>query len=540
MFPPNGGISNYFAPNTIVDGHLIDHTRHLQYTFGQYVQALQENTPTNTTRERTIGCIFLRTLVSDHIVHELLNLNTGKIITRRKLTPIPATNEVITRVETLAKRDGMKPELVIKTRKGIVNHLIAGVDGTQDTNDTNTNHLGDEYEVVDDDESNTTSGEYKEESEDENEDKVNSLIDDIMDEVIPQVGPHQLENGNQQLDNQNDNQHNPNNPQIDPDNENNNNLQLRDAVEMNDDQPQPNDQQHNINEINQNHQPDEPQIVPEDESSVEGRYPRRERRPFVDPYYQNNCNIEFAGVQRASNIIPYTKDAAHVCGVIIGKLTAAYSHAETYSIKRGIKKFGDKAIKSVEKEVGQIHERGGFEPVHFESLSQQEKKIIDSLIFLVEKRDGSIKSRLCANGSKQRNWLTKEDSSSPMVTMESILLQAVIDAYECRDVFTADIPNAFIQTEQEGEHVYMKIRGELVDILVGMFPTVYKDFVVHDKIGVKELYVRLKKALYGTLTASLLYYQKWRRDIESIGYKINVYNPCVANKKINGSLHTIR
>ena len=73
-----------------------------------------------------------------------------------------------------------------------------------------------------------------------------------------------------------------------------------------------------------------------------------------------------------------------------------------------------------------------------------------------------------------------------------------------------------------------------------MFPTVLKEFVIHDKTGTKELYVRLKKALYGTLTASLLYYQKWRRDIESIGYKVNVYNPCVANKKINGSLHTIR
>ena len=43
--------------------------------------------------------------------------------------------------------------------------------------------------------------------------------------------------------------------------------------------------------------------------------------------------------------------------------------------------------------------------------------------------------------------MDKEDSSSPTVLTEAILLTAVVDAIEERDVATVDIPNAFIQKQ---------------------------------------------------------------------------------------------
>ena len=49
-----------------------------------------------------------------------MNLNTGKIISRRKITEIPAMEEDIARVEELAKRDKMQPNLVFKSQKGII------------------------------------------------------------------------------------------------------------------------------------------------------------------------------------------------------------------------------------------------------------------------------------------------------------------------------------------------------------------------------------------------------------------------------------
>ena len=41
------------------------------------------------------------------------------------------------------------------------------------------------------------------------------------------------------------------------------------------------------------------------------------------------------------------------------------------------------------------------------------------------------------------------------------------------------------------------------------------------------------------LKASLLYYQQFTSDIEKIGYIINPYDACVANKMINNKQHTL-
>ena len=41
-------------------------------------------------------------------------------------------------------------------------------------------------------------------------------------------------------------------------------------------------------------------------------------------------------------------------------------------------------------------------------------------------------------------------------------------------------------------------------------------------------------ALYGVLKSALLFYKKLRADLESNGFGVNPYNPCVANKVIYG------
>ena len=35
------------------------------------------------------------------------------------------------------------------------------------------------------------------------------------------------------------------------------------------------------------------------------------------------------------------------------------------------------------------------------------------------------------------------------------------------------------------------------------------------------------------LQSSLLYYKKFRNDIKSIGFEVNPYDPCVANRIVN-------
>ena len=57
--------------------------------------------------------------------------------------------------------------------------------------------------------------------------------------------------------------------------------------------------------------------------------------------------------------------------------------------------------------------------------------------------------------------------------------------------------------------------------------------------GVRVLYVEVLKALYGMLQSSLLYYKKWVKDIEKEGFVVNPYDPCVANKMVDGKQQMI-
>jgi hypothetical protein len=106
---------------------------------------------------------------------------------------------------------------------------------------------------------------------------------------------------------------------------------------------------------------------------------------------------------------------------------------------------------------------------------QERRRTMESLIFLVEKRHGSVKARTCVNGStREGTWIVMKLRLRVRVTTESTLLTAVIDAKQRRDVMTADIPNAFLQTslgeKPVGERITMKIRGPLVDMLIEMSP----------------------------------------------------------------------
>jgi hypothetical protein len=53
------------------------------------------------------------------------------------------------------------------------------------------------------------------------------------------------------------------------------------------------------------------------------------------------------------------------------------------------------------------------------------------------------------------------------------------------------------------------------------------------------LLVQCLTALYGTMVALLLYYKKFVKSLKSKGFKLNPYDPCVANKQVNGEQSTV-
>ena len=138
--------------------------------------------------------------------------------------------------------------------------------------------------------------------------------------------------------------------------------------------------------------------------------------------------------------------------------------------------------------------------------------------------------------------MERDEAASPTTMTESVMITATIDAKQNRDVMTADIPNAFVQVDidekEKRERIITKIRGLLVNMLTELSPETYEKYVVYEGNN-KVLYVRMIKALYGMLQSSLLYYKKFRKDIESIGFKVNPYDPCVANRIVNGKQHTV-
>ena len=161
-----------------------------------------------------------------------------------------------------------------------------------------------------------------------------------------------------------------------------------------------------------------------------------------------------------------------------------------------MKKFGQKDRQAAFKEMKQLHDQLVFKPIRVEELTPLEKKrAMESLIFLVEKRDGTVKGRTYANGSTQREYIDREEAASPTAMAESIIITGMIDAKQHRDVMTADIPNAFVETDIEekeiGKQIIMKIRGPLVDMLLELSQEAA--FVVYEGNN-KVLYVLMGKA----------------------------------------------
>ena len=102
----------------------------------------------------------------------------------------------------------------------------------------------------------------------------------------------------------------------------------------------------------------------------------------------------------------------------------------------------------VQKELNQMHDTQTYTPIETSTLSEAERKdAINQLMFMIEKRCGKIKARSCVDGRKQREYIKKEDASSPTVSLEAIMLTMAIEAAEGREVATIDIPGAFLHAD---------------------------------------------------------------------------------------------
>ena len=105
-FPAKGGLSRYFSPYMILNERRVDYKTMCVCEFGAYVEASHFTTNRNTPR--TIAAIYLRPASNIQEGHEVLDLQTKRVITRPKITEVPVNRQVIDAVERWGASEGFK------------------------------------------------------------------------------------------------------------------------------------------------------------------------------------------------------------------------------------------------------------------------------------------------------------------------------------------------------------------------------------------------------------------------------------------------
>ena len=539
-FASKSGISETLSPREIILRRKLNYKKHCRVPFGQYCEVDDDPDETNDTRSRSTPAIALGPTGNAQGTYKFFNLLTGKKIKRREWTVLPMPDSVIDTVHKYAERDGELGNLAFRDRHG---DLFAWNDEVDDMYE----NLVTEEPALFPDLAAEMPGVTLERD-------IPTSLDPVVDEAdVPGLAEQRaalnagLNEGATDM------------PIIVPaDND-----EVQDAVAEEDDGiiamgdlpagPPPaknivtvdddsstssqewydaNNNDDNDNEHEDENSDNESHDDDDHEQDIPRRSSRSNKGVQGSKPYDEYLNMQFFSAAKAVSQcrkIPEWEREEWALGFVLTQL----------SLNAGLKKFGIRGEKAVTKELRQLHDMITFFPVDVNTLTEEQRlKAIASLMFLKEKRDGEIKGRTCADGRKQREEFSKEDATSPTVSTESIFLTALIEALEGRDVACFDIPDAFLHAEND-EEVFMMLKGRLAELMVMVNPALYRKYVTVDPKYGSVLYVKMHAALYGMLKSALLFYKKLVGDLEGQGFELNPYDPCVANKMVNGKQLTV-
>ena len=518
-FPVSNSVSARFSPRELILRHKLDAKNHCRAPFGAYCETHEENTPTNSMESRGTPAICLGPTGNIQGSYNFLNLASGLVIKRRKFTELPVPDSVITRVTEIAKNSGVSKDLQFCDRRRQPYPWQENPDLS---------------------------------------------LDDTPMATYPDI-PAELPGILRQRDNHTEA---PEVTNIPPDDwealataaADNADLDFTDTL------PTPPE----VIEIDDDDNcpviPTTPFFPPKVEPDYSNppmpptsRYPSRERRAPQRLLNEYHLYTTIADAHKLPPNYPYRTAGrtdidlalqdddvmAHICHyVMVHTAESIYSNdtipsKKHYSLKSGLRKFADRGKEAVRKELTQFHTLRCFRPCDPSTLTRDDRrKALTSLMFLTQKSSGEIKARACANGSVQRDHIAKEEATSPTVTSDAIFIQGTIFAHEGRHVATCDIPGAFLHADNP-DYVIMRLDGILAELMVKVEPSIYRKYITTNAKGKPILYVQVEKAVYGMMKSALLFYRKLIADLTSIDFKINPYDPCVANKMVNGKQLTV-
>ena len=215
--------------------------------------------------------------------------------------------------------------------------------------------------------------------------------------------------------------------------------------EENDENKNDDEQTINDDDSNDEEMKDETNTVTNDDEYVLPKRKTRGKRDFLNVDFDNKSygtrrNYSMTQVRENKDNIHYKR----AVNVMFTQMQA----------REGIKRFGEKAVAALVKEFKQLNEgaipgKPVICPVDPKTLTVSEKKkALNAVTLIKEKRNGDIKGRACAIGSKQRRYLKEDESvASPTLSVDALFATLMIDADEGRDVATFDVPGAFLQPE---------------------------------------------------------------------------------------------
>jgi hypothetical protein len=212
-----------------------------------------------------------------------------------------------------------------------------------------------------------------------------------------------------------------------------------------------------------------------------------------------------------------------------------------YGFNRGMKEFGELGYEATMRELDD--NLIGMGAVQMLTPTEVNKEVwstaLSYLMFLKRKRNGDVKARGCADGRPQREYISKDESSSPTVSIYALMASCLMDAIDDRKVVTCDIPGAFLQADWPADKdCFLKFENVMVDMICHIDPKYKKNVIYRGKK--KIIYAKLTKAVYGTLLGAILFYEKLSKQLIEWGYIQNNYDACTFNKVINGEQITIQ
>ena len=522
-FPHGGGVSNVMSPRTLVSGDTIDFATHCRVPIGAYCEVHDEQKITNTELPRTHYAITLNPTGNFQGSYHFMSLTTGAQISRRRFTELPMTDAVIARVHDIARAEKNavpigQPEFAFAWAPG---HPIYDVPlddpvppppphegahpGNDDENENENQDAADNNDVAHQNAPEQIPITSDEESDTEDED--NEPINEHINQNYAYQGQYDAFNDDD-VANDNDEGH-----------DNDNNLGDADqGAQLNANQDIDIAAKNDNDDINAN----APGGVAHDidpESETEDITPRYNLRGNKITYSHRFAS-QFTQIHEEA---PPKRPRFDTANDLLNHTLATGFLFNQMSAKAGVKTFGDKAVNAIIQEYKQLDEKMAFNPIAKESLTLDDrKKALRSITLIKEKRCGRIKGRTVADGRPQRDYIPQEDSTSPTISIEALMLSIAIDANEKRHVATCDVEGAYLHADMT-DTVHMVFEDNMVDYMVQANPDRYSPYyVTTNKHGKKLLYVELKKALYGCVKSALLWYNLFSSTLTEMGFTLNL------------------